>query len=66
MGFMRPAPLRAVLDLTEKVQMGGSEVTMADVLVLAPWLIFGAGLATIGYRLFHRRSTLHRHRRHIR
>jgi hypothetical protein len=38
-------------------------VTAADLLVLAPWLIFGAGLAAICYRLLSRRSA-HRRRRH--
>ena len=26
----------------------------ADLIVLAPWLLFGAGLGVIGYRLFRR------------
>jgi hypothetical protein len=38
-------------------------VTAADLLVLAPWLIFGAGLVVICYRLLSRRSASHRHRR---
>jgi hypothetical protein len=38
-------------------------VTAADLLVLAPWLIFGAGLAVICYRLLSRRGA-HRRRRH--
>jgi hypothetical protein len=41
-------------------------VNAADLLVLAPWLIFGAGLAAIGYRLLHRRAACHRQRRHLR
>ena len=35
----------------------------ANLLVLAPWLIFGAGLAVICYRLLSRRAAAHRHRR---
>jgi hypothetical protein len=35
----------------------------ANLLVLAPWLIFGAGLAVICYRLLSRRASSHRHRR---
>jgi hypothetical protein len=31
-------------------------VTTTDLLVLAPWLVFGAGLGTIGVRLFRRRG----------
>jgi hypothetical protein len=38
-------------------------VTAANLLVLAPWLIFGAGLAVICYRLLARRGAGHRHRR---
>ena len=33
---------------------------MADLLVLAPWLVFGAGLSAIGVRLLGRRGTSHR------
>jgi hypothetical protein len=33
-----------------------AEVTAADLLVLAPWLVFGAGLAAICYRLLRRRG----------
>jgi hypothetical protein len=40
-----------------------AEVTAANLLVLAPWLIFGAGLAAICYRLMSRRSASHRHRK---
>ena len=40
-----------------------AEVTAADLLVLAPWLIFGAGLAAICYRLLARRCATRRHRR---
>jgi hypothetical protein len=32
------------------------ELTGTDLLVLAPWLIFGAGLAAIGYALLRRRG----------
>jgi hypothetical protein len=35
----------------------------ANLLVLAPWIIFGAGLAVICYRLLSRRSVNRRHRR---
>ena len=38
----------------------------ADLFVLAPWLLFGAGLGAIGYRLWRRRVTSHRRRRQIR
>jgi len=41
-------------------------VNAADLIVLAPWLLFGAGLGVIGYRLFHLRVTSHRRRRQIR
>jgi hypothetical protein len=41
-------------------------VTAANLLVLAPWLIFGAGLAAICYRLLSRRSVSHWHRRNSR
>jgi hypothetical protein len=40
-----------------------AEVTVADLLVLAPWVIFGAGLAVICYRLFSRCGASHRHQR---
>jgi len=40
-----------------------AEVTRADLLVLAPWLIFGAALAAICYRLLARRRASRRHRR---
>ena len=39
---------------------------MADLLVLAPWLIFGAGLGAIGVRLLSQRGTTRRHRRDTR
>ncbi len=41
-------------------------MSVADLLMLAPWLIFIASLALIGYRLSHRRGTFHRHRRRVR
>jgi hypothetical protein len=41
-------------------------VTTADLLVLAPWLIFGASLGAIGFRLLSRRGTSRRHRRDTR
>jgi hypothetical protein len=40
-----------------------AEVTAADLLVLAPWLIFGAALAAICYGLLIRRAASRRHRR---
>jgi len=40
-----------------------AEVTGADLLVVAPWLIFGAALAAICYRLLSHRSASGRHRR---
>ena len=33
---------------------------MADLLVLAPWLVFGAGLSAIGVRLLGQRGTSQR------
>jgi len=38
-------------------------MTTADLLVLAPWLIFGGGLGAIGYRLLSLRGRAHRDRR---
>ena len=32
-------------------------MTNDDLIVMAPWLVFGAGLAAIGYRLFRQRRT---------
>ena len=32
-------------------------MTSDDLIVVAPWLVFGAGLAAIGYRLFRHRHT---------
>ena len=40
-----------------------AEVTVADLLVLAPWVIFGAALAVICYRLLRRCDASHRHQR---
>ena len=40
-----------------------ADVTAADLLVLAPWLIFGAALAVICYRLLTRRGASRRNRR---
>jgi hypothetical protein len=40
-----------------------AEVTVADLLVLAPWVIFGAGLAVICYRLYSRCGASHRQQR---
>jgi hypothetical protein len=39
---------------------------MTDLLVLAPWLIFGAGLGVIGFRLLSHRGAGRRHRRDTR
>ena len=44
-------------------QVMEAEVTAADLLVLAPWLTFGAALAAICYRLLARRGASRRHRR---
>jgi hypothetical protein len=41
-------------------------VTTADLLVLTPWLVFGAGLGAIGFRLLSQRGTSSRHRRDTR
>jgi hypothetical protein len=38
-----------------------AEVTVADLLVVVPWVIFGAGLAVICYRLYSRCGASHRH-----
>ena len=35
-------------------------LTGADLLVIAPWLVFGAGMAAIGYGLLSRRRTSRR------
>jgi hypothetical protein len=43
---------------------GGEEVATGDLLVLAPWLIFGAGIAVIGYVLLTSRGKSSRRRRH--
>jgi hypothetical protein len=40
-----------------------AEVTVADLLVVVPWVIFGAGLAVICYRLYSRCGASHRHQR---
>jgi hypothetical protein len=40
-----------------------ADVTAADLLVLAPWLIFGAAVAVICYRLLTRRGASRRNRR---
>jgi len=39
-------------------------ICWCDLLVLAPWLIFGAGIAVIGYVLFSSRGKSNGHRRH--
>jgi hypothetical protein len=41
-------------------------MTAADLLVFGPWLIFGAGLAVIGYRLLRRHGAARQRRRHTR
>ncbi len=38
----------------------------ADMIVLAPWVLFGVGLGAICYRLLHHRVTSHWRRRQIR
>lgn len=38
-------------------------MTTADLLVLTPWLVFGAGLGAIGFRLLSQRGTSRRHHR---
>ena len=40
-----------------------AQVTVADLLVVAPWVIFGAGLAVICYRLLRRCNACHGHQR---
>jgi hypothetical protein len=44
-------------------QAKGVVAITANLLVLTPWLIFGAGLAVICYRLLSRRTFTRRHRR---
>jgi len=41
----------------------GVAAIMANWLVLTPWLIFGAVLAVICYRMLRSRTSAHRHRR---
>ncbi len=41
-------------------------MTTSDLLVLAPWLVFGAGLGTIGFRLLRPHGATRRHRRDTR
>jgi hypothetical protein len=43
-----------------------ADMTAADLLVFGPWLIFGAGLAVIGYRLLKRHGRTRQRRRHTR
>jgi hypothetical protein len=45
---------------------GEADVTAVDLLVFGPWLIFGAGMAVIGYLLLRRHGTARRRRRHSR
>jgi hypothetical protein len=42
---------------------GEADVTAVDLLVFGPWLIFGAGMAVIGYLLLRRHGTARRRRR---
>lgn len=43
-----------------------ADVTTVDLLVFGPWLIFGAGMAVIGYLLLRRHGTSRQRRRHSR
>ena len=43
-----------------KPERRDAALTDADLLVLAPWLFFGAGLAAIGYGLLSRRRAVSR------
>jgi len=52
-----------VLGVTEGPWAKEAEVTAADLLLVAPWLIFGGALAAICYGLLSRRSASGRHRR---
>jgi hypothetical protein len=45
---------------------GEADVTAVDLLVFGPWLIFGAGMAVIGYLLLRRHGTTRHRRRHNR
>jgi hypothetical protein len=45
---------------------GEAEVTVVDLLVFGPWLIFGAGMAVIGYRLARRHGAARQRRDHSR
>jgi hypothetical protein len=62
-GYTRCASCCAALGLTDRATCDGGGVTAADLLVLAPWLIFGAALAAICYRLLARRRASRRHHR---
>ena|SRR5215472_1623727 len=62
-GYTCRAPRRAVLGVTEGPWAKEAEVTAADLLLVAPWLIFGGALAAICYGLLSRRSASGRHRR---
>jgi hypothetical protein len=43
-----------------------ADVTAVDLLVFSPWLVFGAGMAVIGYLLLRRHDTARQRRRHSR
>jgi len=62
-GYTRCASRCADLGLTDRATRCGGGVTAADLLVLAPWLIFGACVVAIGYRLLSRRGPDRRRRR---
>jgi hypothetical protein len=65
-GYTCHAAWCAALGLTDSARRVEAEVTVADLLVLAPWLVFGAALAVICYRLLTRRGGSRRRRRNDR
>jgi hypothetical protein len=64
-GSTLPPRRRAALCLRCGMRAAGEGVAaiMANLVVLAPWLIFGAVLAVICYRMLRSRTSAHRHRR---
>jgi hypothetical protein len=62
-GYICHASRCAVLRPARRRQAKEAEVTVADLLVLAPWMIFGAALGMICYRLLRRCGASGRHQR---
>jgi hypothetical protein len=63
-----PAGCHGTWPIQANFNAGGGEadVTAVDLLVFGPWLIFGAGMAVIGYLLLRRHGTTRHRRRHNR